>query len=152
VPVWTEAQVDQVEHWRRSSDLLESRRVLGGSGLQITGLHRHLMNLTGRKRRMIEKALAQMDEVSVRIFGRGNAFVDLHDMDSGPRHVGSCQRTQHQPGCVATAYCQNKTAARGYCQPGFFSNDCCSFLGDGGGRVHYFNVHRFGHDALSSTR
>ena len=81
-----------------------------------------------------------MGEIPVRMSGGSVALVDLHDMDRRPRHVGSCQRAQHQPWCVATAYCHNKTAARGHCQSGFFSNDCRSSLGHRVDRIENLDV------------
>ena len=134
--------MDQIEHRRRSSDLPESRGVLRGRGLEVRRLHRHIVDLLGGQRRMIEKAFAQVSEIPVPISGGSDALVDLHHMDSGPRYVRGSQRAQHHPRCVTTAHGHNKTTSRGDCRPCVVRNDCRGALRDRVGGVKYFNVQR----------
>ena len=45
VPVVTQAEMDQVEHGRRSGDVVESLRIAHGCGIDVGSLHGHRVDL-----------------------------------------------------------------------------------------------------------
>src|SRR5215469_4046447 len=71
---------------------------------------------------MIEKALSEMSEISLRIARRRDAFVNLHYVNALPWEILSCQCAQHDPGRMPTAYSHNETTACGDGGPSFLGN------------------------------
>ena len=62
---------------------------------------------------MFEQTFAQVGEISIRIAVGSHALIHLKNMHARPGNIFARQRAQHDPGCVATAHRESKTAARG---------------------------------------
>jgi hypothetical protein len=87
VTVRPEPEVDQVKHRRRAGNLLEFLGVLCGSSFQVSGFHRHGINVIHRQPHLFEQTVAQLRQVAILMPGRGHSFVHLHHMHLLPRHV-----------------------------------------------------------------
>ena len=79
---------------------------------------------------MVQQALPQMSEVSVRVAGGRHAFVHLQQVNVLPRHVFIRQRTQHHPRRVAAADRHDEAAAGSDGGSRFQGNDRRGPLGD----------------------
>jgi hypothetical protein len=143
--------MDEIEHRWRSSELPQSFSVLRGRSLQIGKLHRHRVYLLREYRRMIEKALAQVREIPVRMTWGSNPLVDLNHMNRGPRHIRARERTQHHPWCVAAADRHDETTARGDGFPRLFGDDIRGSLRHGFRRAKHFTIQGHGHAARTSA-
>src|SRR5215471_8799824 len=67
--VGPESEMNQIEHRRRTCDLLQRPRVLLAGGFEIARFHRHLMKLFRIERRVVKQALAQVRQISIGIPG-----------------------------------------------------------------------------------
>ena len=79
---------------------------------------------------MLQQALAQVGQVSIRVSRGGHSLVHLDHMDALPRDVFAGQGTQHEPGSVAAADGHDESAPRGYGRPSLRGNDRGSLAGD----------------------
>ena len=66
---------------------------------------------------MLQQALAQVGQVSVRVSRGGHSLVHLDHVDALPRDVFAGQGTQHEPGSVAAADGHDESAPRGDGRP-----------------------------------
>jgi hypothetical protein len=112
VAVRPEAEMNEVEHRRRARHLLQCAGVLLGRAFKLPRFDRHRMDVIGCERRMIEQAVAQMREVTVRIAHGGNALVDLKHVHLTPGKRVGRQCAQHQPGRAAAAHRHEEASAR----------------------------------------
>ena len=93
--------------------LMSSRGVLRSRRLEIRHLNRHGVDLPGGQRDMVQQALAQMREVSIRVSRGRNTLIHLEYVNVCPRHVFIHERTQHHPWRMAAADSHDETAAGG---------------------------------------
>jgi hypothetical protein len=77
VAVRSEAEMNQIEHRRRSGDRLKIPGVRGRRRLQVGNFHWHRVDLLRAQRNVLQKTFAQVGEVPVRISGGSDSLVDL---------------------------------------------------------------------------
>src|ERR1051325_5817101 len=82
-----------------------------------------------------------MREIAIRISGRSNPFIHLHDVDTVPRHVFLPEIAKHDPRGFAAAHCHYEFPADGDRVPGFLSDELCSLTGNDAGIRENFDVH-----------
>src|SRR5580700_10206097 len=99
---------------------------------------------------MVEKALAQMREIPVRMSGGGHSLIHLHDVNRRPWNILVGKLTQHYPGRVTAADSDYESAPRSHGFPCFFSDNAGSPFGHGFRGVQHFHVDRLYHAARTS--
>jgi len=85
--VRSKAQMDEIKYRRRAGDPLKRLGVSRHCSFQVDPFHRHRVDLLGPQRSVLEQALAQMGEVSVRMPSRRYALVHLCYMYVVPRDI-----------------------------------------------------------------
>src|SRR6476620_7892226 len=93
--------MNEIKHWRRAREVLQSCRVLLSRAIKIACFDRHCVDMIWEQWRMIEQACAEMSQVSIRIAYRCYPLVDLNDVHALPGDLLVGQCAQHQPRRVA---------------------------------------------------
>src|SRR5574338_93729 len=95
--------MNKVEHRRSAGNVLESRSVSSGRGLQVWGVHRHRMDLFRPERSSLDQTLTQVSEISIRVSLWCDTLIYLEYVYMFPRHILCSQQLQHSPRSSATA-------------------------------------------------
>ena len=122
--------MDEIKYRRRAGDASERLGISRRWSFQVGRFHRHGVDLLGTSRRVLEQALAQMGEVSVRMPRRRHTLVYLRHMHPVPRDIFARQVTQHKPWGMAAAHGQDEAAARGDGCSGLCSDNRGALSGD----------------------
>ena len=79
---------------------------------------------------MLNQTLMQVREISVRVSRRRDSLIHLHHVDGVPRHIFTCESTQHLPWSVPTTDGHDKSAASNDRSSSVRRHESSSFLGD----------------------
>jgi hypothetical protein len=131
VAVRAESEMREIEHRRRSGNLLKGVGVSLGRTFNIRFFHRHGVDLHCGQRCMFEQTLSQLRQVPIGGAGGRYPFVDLHYVHRFPRYSLVRQGAQHLPRRVATADRHYEATTCGHRGARLGCNHLGGLLGDG---------------------